>query len=453
MIGHLRARDALDDAPAGVGVEATELDGRGRRGAELHRRAAGHDQEHRALRDRRDEPVDDLEARRVEPMRVLDHEEESPGGAERRRDEVIVELSPELGRHRRVRASAVQHRRAHELAHERRDVGVGRLGCVVALVAEALDEGMERHVAVVHRPREGQHGNAILADRLAQLLHEARLADAGVADHRDRATRLRADRAPLRQQAFELALAADERHLARRSAPRIGAIALALDLERHDLARQAAQDLRPERTEVEAVAQQRRGGIADDDAVRPRDGLKARGDVRGFADQRAGLQVTVGAHLANHHEPGLDPDAYRGRLAEPLLQVLRDDSHAREDRQRRAHGRLRTLLDGYRVAELGHHAVARVVRHLPLEAHDLLDARLLARLQDVAHVLGVLPLRQARRVDQVAEEHRELPALAAEAIAVGRVSARAQGRARSWNVATRAQARRRARRAPPRATA
>ena len=94
------------------------------------------------------------------------------------------------------------------------------------------------------------------------------------------------------------------------------------------------------------------------------------------------------------------------------LEHIVDVGDGLDDRQPRAHGALGVVLVSLRVAEVDEQAVAQVLRHVTVEALDHPGGGLLVAPEDLAPVLRIEPRRQSRRVHQIAEEHRELAALA-----------------------------------------
>jgi hypothetical protein len=66
-----------------------------------------------------------------------------------------------------------------------------------------------------------------------------------------------------------------------------------------------------------------------------------------------------------------------------------------------------------RVAEIGEHAVAHILRNKAARALDQLGAAMVISTDDLAHVLGVEPRGKRSRANQIAEHHRQLPPLGA----------------------------------------
>ena len=101
----------------------------------------------------------------------------------------------------------------------------------------------------------------------------------------------------------------------------------------------------------------------------------------------------------------------RGRLAK-----------AAHDLHRRADGGARVLAVRRRIAEVGEHAVAQVLRDEAARARDLAVADALERAHQVAPLLQLQPLRALGRVDQVAEHHGDVALLADAGRPIGRLA-------------------------------
>ena len=90
--------------------------------------------------------------------------------------------------------------------------------------------------------------------------------------------------------------------------------------------------------------------------VRLGDRLQPRGEVRRLADDAALLRLPRSDEIADHHEPGRDPDPHvQGRAG-------RGDELRRrlDDGEPGPHGALGVMLVRLGIAEIGEHAVAHV---------------------------------------------------------------------------------------------
>ena len=174
-------------------------------------------------------------------------------------------------------------------------------------------------------------------------------------------------------------------------------------VERHRLAH-ALQHLRPAVLDHEQPADQalRRGG--DHHRVGLGRALHARRDVRRLAEDLAAV--------GDHHRPGVHADAHG--QARPVAggEGGVERHHRVDDRQAGAHRPFRVVLARRGPAEVDEQPIAEVLGDVAAEARDGAGGGLLVLRDEVAPLLGVELLRERRRADQVAEEHRQLAALA-----------------------------------------
>ena len=241
-----------------------------------------------------------------------------------------------------------------------------------------------------------------LGELCAELLDEARLADAGLADDLDELA-LAFERArPAARQQRKFVLAADERRQsARPAAPAAAARphdAIERDRRRHALELMRAlvlDDEKPGRLPLHA-----RG-----DEHRPRFGrrLHPRRDVRRLAEHFAGR--------VDHDEPHLEADAGgklgRARSGVPGVEV----GERALDGERGAHRALGVVLLRLRIAEQGHQPVAELLQHVAAETRHRRGGLVEIGADQVAPVLGVQPRRETRRADEIAEHDRDRTAL------------------------------------------
>ena len=94
-----------------------------------------------------------------------------------------------------------------------------------------------------------------------------------------------------------------------------------------------------------------------------------------------------------------------------LLQPGVQEPHGLQDAQSGSPGALGIVLVRLGIAKVHQQAIAQILRNIPVKALDHLGAGLLVRPHDVAPVFRIELPGQAGRVHQVAEQHRELPAL------------------------------------------
>jgi hypothetical protein len=149
---------------------------------------------------------------------------------------------------------------------------------------------------------------------------------------------------------------------------------------------------------------------ADHDGVRLRDALQARGDVRRLAEGQR-LAPTLAADLADHDGTRVNADPDRQPDPRVALEARVERRDRLDDAEGGAHGPPRVILAGERIPEVHEQTVAQVLRDVPVERADGVVARLLIRTHHLAQHLGIEPPGQLRGADQIAEHHRELPAL------------------------------------------
>ena len=248
---------------------------------------------------------------------------------------------------------------------------------------------------------------------LPQRLHETALSDAGLPRDMDDAAVAAHRLPPGVREPLELAIAPDHR----------GHPARTRDLEAADRARGAQgaihadgtrhplQRLLPQRLGLEVALDQVARVRADDNRSRLGDRLKSCSDVRGLPDDVVLRARVAGAHLPHHHDPGVEPDPRLQRDVEPLAEVLVDRHELVDDSEAGVHCPLCIVLVRARVAEVGDHTVAEILRRVAVEAVDGTRAGVLVRAEDLAPVLGVERPGERRGLDEVAEEHGHVPSL------------------------------------------
>jgi hypothetical protein len=153
-------------------------------------------------------------------------------------------------------------------------------------------------------------------------------------------------------------------------------------------------------------------GIADHQCVGLGGALQARGHVERVAE-RQHLGLLPAPHLAHHHRAGVDPHSGLQPHAVLGLEPGVEDLELAQDLAARPHRPLGVVLVGLRVAEVDQQPIAQVLGHLALAARDRLRGARVVGLHDPAVGLGGDPLRQRARADQIAEQDRQVPALAA----------------------------------------
>ncbi len=144
----------------------------------------------------------------------------------------------------------------------------------------------------------------------------------------------------------------------------------------------------------------------DYDRVRLGDFLHPRRQNDRFADDRRMIENGL---IDRHHAGGnADPDPER--LAAPFSRL----SNRLNDAQRRAHSAFGLIAMGFRIAEENQRAVAAHFGDMPLERCDRGAAAGRKVADRVVILFRIERIRELGRVDQIAEQRRELPALAAQ---------------------------------------
>jgi len=117
------------------------------------------------------------------------------------------------------------------------------------------------------------------------------------------------------------------------------------------------------------------------------------------------------AHVAHHHQPGVDAHTDRQSDAPLLLHTRIQSAHSRDHTQPGAYSTRRVVFVGVWIAKVDQEPIAQILRDRALEALDHLGTGLLIGTYDLTQVFRVELRGEAGRVHQVAEQHRELAAL------------------------------------------
>jgi hypothetical protein len=83
-----------------------------------------------------------------------------------------------------------------------------------------------------------------------------------------------------------------------------------------------------------------------------------------------------------------------------------------EDRQARARGALGIVVMRLGPAEIGHHAVAKVLGDTPAEALNCLRCRTMVLADDLPPFFGIEMAGYLGRADEIAKQHSQMPPLA-----------------------------------------
>ena len=394
----------------------------------------GGDQQHRRVLQVVDEPREVLVGRRVDPVQVLDDDQQRPPAAGLEQHEtqrVQRALAHALQRRVVERGEAVldaeqlqQQRRAllgvqPQRLQRRARLGRHRVRRVAlldaALAAHEIEDRQVGNRRAVRAAARLQRRHLDAAERAPELVEQPRLAAAGVADdaHQAAAPGLR-----LGQQLAEpaqLALApheAPERalggvlegRLPRRHADDLvggDRIALALDGERTG------------RQQPQLAPHQTRGGLGDQDLAGRGGLLQPGGDVGRVADGGV-VHAQVVADGADHDEARVESHAHGQLGARPEAGVRAAILQRTADLEG-GHGRAAgVVLVGQRRAEQRHEAVAEELVDGALVAMDLGQRQLEESIEQIVHRVGAEPLGQRGRADQVAEQHGDRLPLAGQ---------------------------------------
>ena len=95
-----------------------------------------------------------------------------------------------------------------------------------------------------------------------------------------------------------------------------------------------------------------------------------------------------------------------------MLKLLVELCYGLEDFKARARGALTVVVMCFGIAEIGHHAVAEVLRHTPAEAIDGLRRRAVILADNLTPFFGIQAAADLSRTDEVAEQYREMAPLA-----------------------------------------
>ncbi len=243
-------------------------------------------------------------------------------------------------------------------------------------------------------------------ERLLQCQEQSRLADTGLAGDQDRAAKPTARLLPDLEEVLELPLAADERRRERSSQLALIGDDRTVDAVGGDWTTQPFQLGRRELAGVKAIAHHAPRKVADHERLRLGEFLEARGDVDRLAEDRR--VRAIGPNDDRSHVHG---DTSRERGAARARDVAAELGELRQYLQPGVNGERGVILMRNRPAEPSDQPIAGIGADGPAEVCDHVCRQPLDREHQLTEVLHVHPLRQRRRVDEVAEQHRQLTAL------------------------------------------
>ena len=287
--------------------------------------------------------------------------------------------------------------------------------------ADHLAEGPVDDAGAVGEAAALAEGGGLLGqllDALAELVEQAGLADARLADEGDQV------RPPLAGHPAveglherELVVAPHERRCCAGSALLLRGEG-ANGLPRGHGRRLPLQVQRRRAPLLDHIPGRAVGTFADRHRAGPAGGLEPRGHVHGVADDGVAVAHGTGKHLA-----GVGPDPQLEACAVPGGQLGVDLLHRALHAERSTDGALLVVLMCDRCAEDGHDVVADVLVHRPAVARGPLASRRSDTLDQALDALGVHVLGHGGVAGEVGEQHRYLAAL------VGRRGGRGRGKA------------------------
>jgi hypothetical protein len=373
--------------------------------------------------------IQQLEARRIDPLRIFDDHQDRLAARERfdlppnRFQRPLLSL---LRREIEPRRAPIDIGQGEQLGDERGVFGRGRSmrkqslklvelrgGIVFALerrgAPELGDDRMKRTVRVVWRTEISQAPVRPDGNLLVQRGGQARLSDARLARKQDDATLAALRPSPVLQQQLELLVTAHQR----RDAGLMQRLESALRRAETDHLHspqglgKALERHRAEIAIVEEPAGEATGVRLDHHGVGLGELLQARSEIGGFTDNFVLLGHALADEVAHDHQPGgdADPDLRcdaRGPAA--FVQPV-------QQRQTGANGALGIMFLRPRIPEIDQHRVTHVLGDEPAEPSDGFSDVCLIGDDHFAQILRVEPDREGGRADEVAEHDREMPAL------------------------------------------
>ncbi len=392
--------------------------------------AVRYEEQDPVLRHDVDQVGEELGRRGVDPVRVLDRQDEWPPCGGRHRD------GPQRLERRRLPQPRIHRRHLvvpgrEEMLEERDIAGIraGERDAVPQLAGDGLVVvGLLDPVGVLHHVDDREVGDlrpvgdaatdaprgVLVPMRPPELVQQPGLADPGVArDERD-LPGAGPHQVEELVEGRDLPLAAHERAEAA-VGPDVDAGADAgrpLDLV--DVLAALAFELQLAHVAQHEVAlDQLAGGVADRHRARGRRSLDARPGVHRVAHREV-VHREVDADVTDHHGPAVQTDAEAQIQIARLGKLPAVGLERRLDVQRGASGALRVILVGDRRPEEREEPVAEELGDRPLVTMDLVQHQIERALQDRPHVLRVEPLGHRRRSDHVGVEHGDLLALPLE---------------------------------------
>ncbi len=388
----------------------------------------GHEQENPEGVEGVDDPAERLKGRRIRPVDVL--EQKHHRGVARDgldvADQRFERLLPALlrGGVRRPMAAIVRQR--EHFGQKRcvfpRSRGSGEqrvkfveLGFGVVLARkpgrtlQMSDDRIEGAIRVLWRAEVSPQHMGLARRLLDERRSQPRLADAGLAGQQNDLALACFRPLPAPHQKAHFFVAADQggqAACAKRFEP-----APLRSLVQHAIGAHRPRDAfeleRPEKLDLEQLAEQISGALRDHDAVGSRGHLQPGGQVRRVADSDALLRLSRPNDIADDDDSRRDPNPHMQRLLRCGLQLRSRFG----DRQPRPHRLLGVVLMGVRIAEIGEHPIAQETGDEAAVGLDQARAAFLVGADHAAQVFRIEPGRERGRSHQIAEHDRQLTAL------------------------------------------
>ncbi|HEY3067323.1 MAG TPA: hypothetical protein VGL09_16130 [Methylomirabilota bacterium] len=141
--------------------------------------------------------------------------------------------------------------------------------------------------------------------------------------------------------------------------------------------------------------------------------LQPRRQIGGVPD-RGVVHPQVVPDATDNNEPGVEPEAHPDLDTVPAALLLGQSRHRLPDGQRCLHGALCVFLDAERRTEQRHHSVAKELVHRAFVTVDGFRHEPKDAVHELVHGFRIEALGKTSRFDDVAEEDRNLLALAFE---------------------------------------
>ncbi len=376
-----------------------------------------------------DGAAEQLERRRIDPVNVFENEQhrleagEAVELADQRLDRKVLlplrgqlqfRIAP-LGRQRQERGvqadvAEAAGSTAREQGFQLPELALGRvLDVEPRRELDLADDRIEWAVGVMRRALVGDRDVLVGPHVVAQGPGDARFSDAGLAaDQRDLAGPVLGP-LPQRHQLAQLFLPADElgELLGVKGIKSAHHRALAGDApDRHGLC-DSLERLQAAILDREDPAEEPQRARGDHDRIGLGNLLQAGRQIGRLSDDRLLLRRAFPDGFPDDHRTGRNADAH----LQPLARRQDDLADPRDHVQARAHRPFGLALVGLRIAEIRENPVAHIFGDVTARAGDDPRTCILERADERAQILRIELRCKRRRPDQIAEQHRQLPAL------------------------------------------